>query len=92
MTTPLTTFVRVIARLYPSARVDVYSRFREPKEVTCPETGEAATVQVDATMAAATTAVGVPGLRIISCTQWPQACGRGCLGKLSLDSRTVRDE
>jgi hypothetical protein len=85
VTTPFTTFVRVIARLYPSAPVatDVYSPFREPKEVTCPETGEAATVQVDATMAVATSAVGVPGLRIISCTQWPQACGRGCLGQLS---------
>jgi hypothetical protein len=85
MTTPFATPVRVIAALYPSIpqAIEVYSRFREPKQVTCPEKCEPATVQVDAEMAAATAAVGVPGLRIIRCTQWPRACGRGCLEQLS---------
>ena len=85
MTTPLTTSVRAIAPLCPSIAlaVEVYSRFREPKQVTCPETGEPAAVQVDAKMAAATAVVGMPELRIIRCTQWPCACGRGCLGELS---------
>jgi hypothetical protein len=85
MTTPITTPVRVIAALCPSIplSIEAYSQFREPKQVTCPETGETATVQVDAKMAAATAAVGVPGLRITRCTQWPRACGRGCVGQLS---------
>ena len=86
MTTPLTTSVRAIAPLCPSIAlaVEVYSRFREPKRVTCPEKGEPAAVQVDAKMAAETAAlVGVPELRIIRCTQWPCACGRACLGQLS---------
>jgi len=76
--------VRVIAALYPSIpqAIEVYSRFREPKQVTCPEKCEPTTVQVDAEMAAATAAVGVPGLRIIRCTQWPRVCGRGCLEQL----------
>jgi hypothetical protein len=77
--------VRMIATLCPFSplAIEVYSRFREPKQVTCPEIGEPATVQVDAEMAAATFAAGVPGLRIIRCTQWPRACGRGCLSQLS---------
>lgn len=85
MTIPRTTPVRVIAALCPSIplAIDVYSRFGEPKQVTCTETGERATVQVDAKMAAAAAAAGLPGLRIIRCTQWPRACGRGCLDQLS---------
>ena len=86
MTTPLTTSVHAIAPLCPSIAlaVEIYSRFRQPKRVTCPEKGEPATVQVDAKMAAETAAlVGVPELRIIRCTQWPCACGRACLGQLS---------
>jgi len=85
MKTPLTNSVRVIAALCPFSAVgtDVYARFREPQQVICPEAREYAEVQVDAEMAAATAAVGMPGLRIIRCTQWPRACGRGCLEQLS---------
>jgi hypothetical protein len=85
MTTPFTIPFCFIAQLCPSIplAVEVYSQFRAPKQVTCPEKGELATVQVDAKMAAATAVVGVSELRIIRCTQWPCACGRGCLGELS---------
>lgn len=62
---------------------DVYARYREPQQVICPEDHEYATVQVDAEMAAATAALGMPGLRIIRCSQWPRECGRGCLELLS---------
>src|ERR1035441_6013101 len=53
MTTPFTTPIRLIASLCPSIPLafEVHSRFREPKQVTCPETGEPAAVQVDAKMA-----------------------------------------
>ena len=85
MNTPLKTAVRIIAALCPynPAATDVYYRFRGPRQVTCPEKGERATVEADAEMAAATAAVGMPGLRIIRCSQWPRACGRGCLEQLS---------
>lgn len=60
----------------------LYSHFRAPKIVTCTEDGAFATVQVDAKMAAVSTALGVPGLRIVSCSLWPRACGRGCIAQL----------
>jgi hypothetical protein len=85
MKTPLKNPIRVIAAQCPTSPMttDLYCRFREPQQVFCPEDDEYATVQVDAEMAAATAAVGMPGLRIIRCTQWPRACGRGCLEQLS---------
>lgn len=82
----LSTPVRVITAQCPSIplAIEVYSRFRQPTQVTCPEKGELATVQVDAKTAAASAALGIPGgLRIIGCSQWPRTCGRGCLGQLS---------
>ena len=61
----------------------VYAHWREPREVLCPETGAQATTQVDAGRAAAMAAVGLPGLKIIRCSQRPRACGRGCMAWLS---------
>jgi hypothetical protein len=61
----------------------VYAHWREPREVLCPETGEQATIQVDAGRAAAMASVGLPGLKIIQCTQWPRPCGRGCMAWLN---------
>ena len=85
MTTSFTAPVRVIASLCPSIPLatEVYSRLREPKQGTCPEKDEPATVQVDAKIAAATASLGLPELRIIRCTQSPCVCGRGCLGQRS---------
>jgi len=62
MTTPLTTVARVLGSLCPSIprAFEVYSWFREPKQVTCPENGEPARVRVDAKRAAATAMVGMP--------------------------------
>jgi hypothetical protein len=81
----MTTPVQAIPAKYPSnpSPIQLYSHFREPKIVTCTEDGAFATVQVDAKMAAVTTAFGVPGLRIISCSRWPRACGRGCIAQLA---------
>ena len=86
MRTPPTNCFRGIASMCPFSTVrpaDVYARYREPQQVICPEDHEYATVQVDAEMAAATAALGMPGLRIIRCSQWPRECGRGCLELLS---------
>ncbi len=85
MKTRLSNPVHAIAALCPFSQVasEVYARFREPQQVICPETNEYAAVQVDAEMAAATAAVGLPGLKVIRCTQWPRECGRGCLELLS---------
>ena len=79
-----TTAIRRIAALCPFSpmTLDVYARFREPEQVICPETGAPATIKIDAEMAAATFAVGMPGIRIYRCTEWPRACGRGCLTQI----------
>jgi len=80
-----TTTIRTISALCPRSPLaaEVYARYQKPQDVTCPETGETATVKVDAEMAAATFAVGLPGLRITRCTEWPRVCGRGCLSQIS---------
>ena len=72
----------VLNPFIPSA-MEVYSHWREPKQVLCPETGAEATIQVDAGRAAAMASVGLPGLKIVRCTQWPRACGRGCMAWIS---------
>jgi hypothetical protein len=81
----MTTPVQAMAAKCPSnpSAIQLYSHFREPKVVTCTENGRFATVLVDAKMAAVTAAFGVPGLRIISCSLWPRACGRGCIAQLA---------
>lgn len=89
MKTPLTTAVRVIATLCPFSPMatEVYSRFREPQQVLCPEEGEYATVQVDAEMLAATAAVGMPGLRNYSVHAVASRLWSRLPGATQLDSR-----
>lgn len=79
------TAIRRIAAMCPLSpmTLDVYARFREPQEVTCPETGGDATIKIDAEMAAATFAVGMPGILITRCSKWPRECGRGCLSQIN---------
>ena len=59
----------------------VYLRFRGTMLVTCPETSEPAAVEVDARHAAFTAPLGEPGLRLKSCSRWPesQGCSQECL-------------
>jgi hypothetical protein len=49
--------------------------------VTCPETRAPVAVEVDARHAAAAAALGRAGLRLSSCSRWPQrqGCGQECL-------------
>jgi hypothetical protein len=54
---------------------DVYFRFRRRRTVTCPETGLAENVQVDAWHAAATAMPGPPDVDLTSCTAWPKRAG-----------------
>jgi len=65
--------------------LSVFADFRKPKEIICPENGEAAHVTVDATYAAMTSAVGMDRLRLDGCSRWPErgACNRSCLRQLA---------
>lgn len=55
--------------------------YRGKKTVTCPETGQSATVEVDAVRIAASAWGGVPDVRLKDCTRWPErgGCGQDCV-------------
>jgi hypothetical protein len=59
----------------------VYRRSREPRAITCPEDGRAATIQVDARHAMAMHALGDPRRRVQTCSLWPerQGCEQHCM-------------
>jgi hypothetical protein len=61
-----------------------YQRFRGPRVVTCPETGTAVAVEVNARKAAFTAAVDEPKLHLSSCSRWPerQDCGQECVKQI----------
>ena len=57
-------------------------RYRAPKTLRCPETGQDLQVTLDTRQALLSTlAFGTPQLRVAGCSLWPeqQACGRRCL-------------
>lgn len=84
MTTPLLIIAALaaLAVFYVELPVmtEAYARYRGKKSVVCPDTGEPATVEVDAKYAAATAAVGHPSVRLVNCSRWPEMheCGREC--------------
>ena len=59
------------------------SEFREPQQVTCPETGETAMVKIDCCAVSAATFAGeCPGFESFDAASGP-ALRRGCLTQLS---------
>jgi hypothetical protein len=60
---------------------DVFSRFRRPRLVRCPETGLTAEVAIDARHAAFTAVPGPPDLRVTGCSLWPERedCAQRCV-------------
>lgn len=58
--------------------------YRRRRVVTCPETGAATGVRVDARRVARSAWMGPLDLRLTSCTRWPEraGCGQECLGQL----------
>lgn len=62
-----------------------YIRFHRPKEVSCPQTKEPATVRLDARHAAATSVTGATRLTMLGCSNWPERrdCDRACLNQLA---------
>ena len=66
--------------------IRAYARYRDSRIIVCPESGDAAMVEVDAAHAALTSALGQPQVRLQNCTRWPvhQACGQECLLQLDV--------
>ncbi len=66
--------------------VRAYFRYKDSKIITCPDTGKAAIVEVDAVHAALTSMVGEPDIRLQNCWRWPlhENCGQECLTQLDV--------
>ncbi len=66
--------------------VRVSSKYRGTKLVTCPETRRPAIVEVDALHASLTSTVGLPDIRLETCSRWPlkEQCGQECLTELDV--------
>ena len=64
--------------------VPAWRRWRGQRVITCPETNQPQTVEVDAGHAALAAFGASPEIRLKSCTRWPerQDCGRECLGQI----------
>lgn len=70
----------------------VYRRYRAPRALRCPETGETAEVGVDARRAALGAAFGEPRLRVARCSRWPErhGCDEACLGAEAASGSAAR--
>ena len=58
---------------------------RGKRAVTCPETREAAEVEVDAARVAVSAWGGPPDVRLKDCSRWPEKadCGQECLAEVA---------
>jgi hypothetical protein len=74
----------LVALSYPLART--WLRFRGTQIVRCPQSGSAASIELDAGYAAASQAsCGTPMLRVTRCSRWPrhQDCDQECLAQIA---------
>jgi hypothetical protein len=57
-----------------------FDDLKRTRSVTCPETGHPARVGVDARQGAMSVTLGVPRLRILACSRWPEraSCDQAC--------------
>lgn len=57
-----------------------YEDLKRKRSVVCPETGDPAKIGVDAREGAMGVALGVPRLRVVTCSRWPErrACDQAC--------------
>lgn len=62
---------------------EAFLRFRQKRDLICPEAGMNAEVSVDARRAAFGAAIGRPALRVKTCSLWPErsGCARSCLDR-----------
>jgi len=62
------------------------SKYRGTRVVACPETGRPAVAEIDALHASLTSIVGLPDIRLESCSRWPlkNQCGQECLANLDV--------
>jgi len=72
--------------------IRVYVKFRGTRLVTCPETHEAAVVEVSARSMAMQAILDEPCLMLSKCSRWPirRGCGQDCLRQIEAHSSELR--
>jgi len=72
--------------------IRVYFRFRGTRLVTCPETHEAAVVELAARLMAMQAILDDPCLMLSECSRWPirQGCGQNCLRQIEARPSELR--
>ena len=77
---PSLLLVAILFVLIPVAAA-VYSRFRHPWRVPCPDAGVDAEIGIDAVAAARAEVVGGRNLTVVRCSLWPerQGCEQRCV-------------
>jgi len=63
------------------ALTKVYRRSHAPREISCPEGGQFATIELDARHTVKMHALGETDARVKRCALWParQGCAQGCV-------------
>ena len=72
--------------------IRVYFKFRGTRLVTCPETHEAAVVEVAARSMGMQAILDEPCLRLRECSRWPmrRGCGQDCLRQIEARPSDLR--
>jgi hypothetical protein len=72
--------------------IRVYFKFRGTRLVTCPETNEAAMVEVAAGSMGMQAILDEPCLRLSECSRWPmrRGCGQNCLRQIEARPSELR--
>ena len=72
--------------------IRVYFKFRGTRLVTCPETHEAAVVELAARSMGVQAVLDEPCLRLSECSRWPmrEGCGQDCLRQIEARPSDLR--
>ena len=84
MDTAILIFLLALAAFMAARLCRVWFKYRGDRVVTCPETHQTVGVALDVKHAAWTGLSHPPGLRLETCTRWPerQDCGQECLRQI----------
>lgn len=76
--------VLVAVGLAVMAFVKAYTRYRGKRVITCPETNQHEAVELNASLAAMSSLLDRPELKLASCTRWPerQDCAQECIRQI----------
>jgi len=72
--------------------IALYVRYRGKRIVTCPETHEAVSTEINAALAAGTWLVTQPRFVVTACSRWPEraGCDQACAPQIEADAEGTR--